>query len=596
MRLLVDKFKTSRLFTKIFIVMVVSIIAVSTLTSGITIRMSVDLFTKTFSITNSKVINQIETNLEAFHDSVITASNRVLQSGAIKRFLTEADSDSLTMAKTYYSISQQMEKIQSIVDTYEVGITITGINGRKYSTDLSFLPLSMDTPEYKDITRKAHAEPKRLMYQYYYSQSKDTDRNERLIIATKALMNRSTSEIYGTLYITIRERDFKQFYTSFTSGGNDVYMLDKSGVIVSSNKAEHIGTTAPDLLGYAVKLTSGQATDLNAKVMDRDSVVLAEYMPFYDYYLINVIDKELALSQMMNTKAIVMTCIVIVLASLIIVFLLSRQMTKSLTLLVKQMSNITKNHLDSYITVSGSYETRELGHAFNYMLDELHDYVDKLVASQKEQRNAELAALQQQINPHFLYNTLASIKFLVQQGSKEKASETINALIVMLQNTIGDVSETVTIEQELVNLKSYVFINHVRYGERIRVNYFVDPSCMQYHVPKLIIQPFIENAFFHAFNRKNEGTIHILVSKENDSLLCEIADNGDGMELDGTSTDPLRPGMPNHKSKRQLFSGIGINNVHDRIGLLYGDEYGITITSKVGEGTRISIRLPLVSL
>ena len=99
------------------------------------------------------------------------------------------------------------------------------------------------------------------------------------------------------------------------------------------------------------------------------------------------------------------------------------------------------------------------------MLDELHDYVDQLVLTQREQRNAELAALQSQINPHFLYNTLASVKVLVQQGNKDRAAETINALIALLQNTISDVSETVTVEQEVENLKNYVFINHVRYGD-----------------------------------------------------------------------------------------------------------------------------------
>ncbi|WP_196233357.1 sensor histidine kinase, partial [Paenibacillus polymyxa] len=109
--------------------------------------------------------------------------------------------------------------------------------------------------------------------------------------------------------------------------------------------------------------------------------------------------------------------------------------------------------------------------------------------------------------------TLASIKMLVLKGNKETAAETINALISLLQNTISNVSETITIEQEMANIQNYVFINHVRYGQRVQVNYFVSPDCLEYHVPKLIIQPFIENSFFHAFNEKNVGHIYILVSK-----------------------------------------------------------------------------------
>ncbi len=93
---------------------------------------------------------------------------------------------------------------------------------------------------------------------------------------------------------------------------------------------------------------------------------------------------------------------------------------------------MAKYDFDHYVTETGSYETRQLAQAFNYMLDELHDYVEKLIQTQNKQRNAELAALQQQINPHFLYNTLASVKFMVQQGNKEKAADTINALISLL--------------------------------------------------------------------------------------------------------------------------------------------------------------------
>ena len=129
----------------------------------------------------------------------------------------------------------------------------------------------------------------------------------------------------------------------------------------------------------------------------------------------------------------------------------------------------------------------------------------ELIVTQKKQRNAELAALQQQINPHFLYNTLASIKIMVKQGNKEKAAEMINKLIALLQNTIGRISETNTVEQELTNMKNYAFINQARYGEQIRVNYYIAPDCLSYELPKLIIQPFIENAFFHAFNKKTSG-------------------------------------------------------------------------------------------
>lgn len=589
MRIIYDKLKWHSLFLKIFVVMVVSIVGVTMLTSWLTINMTTNLFMKTFGITNSKVVNQVKTNFETFNYSVVTTAGKLQQSGSIKSFLTGPEVDSVTTSRMYYDISQQVKMFGSVLDSYSVGIKILGVNGRSYSTNSNIAPPMSDNELKRHaITNTAQAEPKRLIYQYSNSSLNPDYHGKPLIIATKALMERSTGVVYGTMYVTMFERDFKQLYNNMTSEGNDIALLDASGVIVSSNREDWIGQTDASLMGIAQKIVTEQIDSLNVDVMGQDSIVLTEDLPGFGYYLVNVIDKEAAMGQILDHKAVTLITTAIVILALIIVFLITRKITKSLTMLVRQMSGVTRNNFDNYVTIKGSYEVSELGDAYNYMLDEIHDYVDKLVETQKEQRNAELAALQRQINPHFLYNTLASIKILVQQGSKEKATETIHALIVLMQNAIGNISETNSIEEELVILKSYVLINQVRYGERIRVYYFISPDCLEYQVPKLIIQPFIENAFFHAFNKKGEGTIQVMVHKEADALICEVNDNGDGMEL---ATD--HQGLPYMRGKRQLFSGIGIKNVHSRIGLLYGDEYGVTISSQLGEGTKVKIRLPL---
>lgn len=572
-----ERFKFHSLFIKIFIVMLISIIAVAIASSWTTVRMSEKLFMNTFSITNSKVISQIKSSFEAFHYSVVTATNNAQLSGTIRSFLSEEDSDSLRMLRTYYNMTTQMKKIQSTLDAYQVGIKIMGKNGRSYSTNTNNLLMSDRELREHELTRNTLAEPKRLMYQFYEETVQDSPKKEAVIVGSKALMDRTSGDIYGTLYFTIHEKDFRSFYGSFVSTGNDVVILNKQGMIVSSNRSDLMGQQAGDLLQVASEIEEQQLAYQNIDFQGTDSILIADYLPSYDFYIVNLIDKQTALGQMVNGKMVVLFCSAIVAVALIVVFLIFRRLTRSLTLLTRQMSKITERNFHNYITVTGSFEFQELGHAYNYMLDELNEYVEKLVETQKEQRNAELAALQHQINPHFLYNTLASVNFLVQQGSQEKAVHTIHALISMLQNALSNVSESITVTQELENLKSYVFINQVRYGERIRVNFFVSPDCMDCHLPKLIIQPFIENAFFHAFTRKSGGFIHILISQDAGSLLCEVVDNGDGMDM-GAADLP----MSGLKGKRQLFTGIGIRNVHDRLVLMYGEEYGVTIKSAPG--------------
>jgi len=590
MRVFLDKFKYHGLFIKMFTVTLVSIIAVSLLTSTVMIQMSEKLFMNTFSITNSKIISQITANFESFNYSIVTASNNVLQNGSIKGFLTKPDKNAISSVSSYYEASMQMKRIQSNVAAYPVTITITGINGKSHSTDSYYWPSSLEKLRNSRLTENTLVAPKRLIYQLDIENMADTSAEDPIIVASRALMEKTSAKKYGIVYFAIKESEFKRFYSSFTSRGNDVVILDRSGLVVSSNRHELIGKQEDALLGYAKEIDEQKLDFKDVSVMGKSNLVLSQYLPVYDFYLVNLIDKQAVLSEMVDFKTVALICIAIVFSALIIVFLISRRLTKSLTMLARQMSRITANHFDNYINVTGSYEIKQLGNAYNYMLDELNDYIKQLIQTQKDQRNAELSALQMQINPHFLYNTLASVKILVQQGNKEKAAATINSLISLLQNTVSNISETISVAQELVNLKHYVFINHVRYGEQIVVNYFVSNDCYGYHLPKLIIQPFIENAFFHAFQERNDGHIYVLFSREDDALMIEVVDNGIGMKDYDHENQENRSNSGSH-----FFSGIGIRNVQDRIVLLYGEEFGVEIVSDIGEGTRVKIRLPLKS-
>lgn len=415
--------------------------------------------------------------------------------------------------------------------------------------------------------------------------------HNNFIIATKVLQDQGTKKQFGMMYITINENVFNKFYSNFTTAGNDVVLISPDGTIVSSNKKNIIGTKDENLLSAAKKIHTDNLRYINMNLNKKIFIILAEYMPIYDFYLVNVIDTNIALGDMYNIKEIILICGLIIAISVSILFAITRKITKPLRVLVKEMSKITEGNFDNHINLEGSSEIRKLSTSFNYMLDGLNDYVEKLIVAQKNQRKAELSALQMQINPHFIYNTLASIKWLVLKGDKEKSSETINSFISLLQNTISETSETITVDQEIENLKNYVFINETRYGDSIKANFHVLPQCNDYRIPKLILQPFIENAFFHAFTGDKEGRIHVFISEKNNKLLCEIVDNGIGMKE--TQISNLYSCV---SSKHKHFTGIGIKNVDDRIKLLYGNEYGVTINSKVDVGTTINIYLPLITV
>lgn len=578
------KLRDQSLFSKIFVVMMISIILVTVLIAGITVQMSQKLFVQTFSITNGKIINQIKSALDSSHYAAVNIAIDVAQSGAIRGFMTEQDATSLANFKRYYSMRDQMDRIQSGIGAKNIGISILGANGRSYTSDVTYWSGSSEQLKAIPITQAAAERGGQLFYSFM--DASPLNSQSRYLVAAKALVVPGTSKIYGTLYMFTRETDFRKNYASFTSQGNDVVILDQSGVIVSSNRTDQIGTASPVLLDSARQMTESNQASQELTLDGRDVIVLADYLPSYNFYIVNLIDKNETIGKLLDKKTIFLIVAAIAAVAVLVIYFLTKKLTQSLRTLVKKMSNVTQKNFHNYMSVTGTYETRQLSTAFNYMLKELNDYVGQLVETQKEQRKAELAALQQQINPHFLYNTLASVNILVQRGSKEQATETIHALISLLQNTISNVNETITVEEELINLRHYVYINQVRYGDRIKVDYFIAPDCMSVQVPKLMLQPFIENAFFHAFNIKNAGYIYVTIMKDRDTLHCEVVDTGDGMDLDHPEVIPAPSGS------RQLFSGIGIRNVHDRLTLLYGEEYGVTISSTPGQGTKVQIRIP----
>jgi two-component system, sensor histidine kinase YesM len=587
MRYIPERFKHNGLFINMFIITVIIIIMVSVTITWTTIRMSEQFFFDRFSIMNEKVMNQVKDSFETFHYSIVLASSNLQESGTVQSVFTEKQTSAEEM-NSFFNMGQLLNRIQSNLDAYEVEIILTGKNGESFRTDRTSWPISDHDLKTSVLTSNTLKEPKRLMYQSDYrpNQAEETG-DKHFIIASKALMDRMSGNVYGSMYFAIQEKVFRKFYSNYTSPGNNVFLVDQSGLIVSSNQSKLIGYKSEDLLDYASQLKNHSHQYIVGKFMGKDQIIVMDYLPSFHMYLFNIIDKQTAIGDLIDKKEIVLISMGIVFLALIIVLLASRRLTNSLSSLVKQIGNASKHDFHRYVAVSGTYETRQIGISFNSMLDELHEYVEQLMLSQKQQRNAELAALQQQINPHFLYNTLASIKFMVQQGGKEETEAMIHALIALLQNTVGNVSETIPVKQELDNLKNYVFINQNRYGNRIKVNYFLAPDCMEYPVPKLILQPFMENSFFHGFNKKSEGTINVLVWREGDNLICEVADNGDGMEVGAENS------LPKTKRKQQLFSGIGVRNVHDRIQLIYGEPYGVVITSEPGKGTKVRITMPI---
>lgn len=585
----IRKLKNHSLFFKLVLIMLISSISISVITAFTIMNISKRLFIDNFSITNTKILSQIEANSADLNDKLISVMNTVNNSWAFRRYLSEDNNDSVSLSNIIYNLKQHLKVNDPILHSEDIDLLVVGVNSSTFIGSSALLTTPVQVIKRDEITKSAFKTPDKLLYKYRNSGFTSLTKNNNVIIAAKVLHDQRTKEQYGMLYITINESVFSKLYSNFTTNGNDVFIMSADGTIVSSNKKNLIGTKDENLIDIARSTNNDAIKYKNIKINNKNYTVLAEYMPIYNFFLVNVIDTNIALNDMYNINEIALNCSIIIIIAVSILFIITSKTTKPLRVLVKEMSKVTEGNFKNHINLGGSSEIKKLSNSFNYMLDDLNDYVERLLIAQKNQRKAELSALQMQINPHFIYNTLASIKWLVLKGDKEKASSTIDSFISLLQNTISNTSETITVEKEIENLKNYVLINETRYGDKIKVGFHVFSKCSNYKIPKLILQPFIENAFFHAFSGDEEGRIHVFVSEKDNKLICEISDNGAGID-----ENKILELYSSAASKRKHFTSIGIKNVDDRIKLLYGNEYGVTIISKLNQGTTINVTLPII--
>lgn len=267
--------------------------------------------------------------------------------------------------------------------------------------------------------------------------------------------------------------------------------------------------------------------------------------------------------------------------------ILSRAFSRPVRSLTMAMEAFEKNTKDfRFEPVEGSCEVHALSESFAHMVLQIQELMEKVRQEEMTLRKTELSALQAQINPHFLYNTLDSISWMCEEGRNKEAAEMIGALAKLFRISISKGHELITIERELQHAESYLKIQKYRYGSSFTYILDVDSSCYQYLCNKVTFQPLIENALYHGLDMVDEGEIIIGVHQTDQEIILSVEDNGVGMTKE--ECEAIFSKEAHHKI------GIGVKNVDDRIKIYFGEEYGLSIKSELDEGTKVEIRMPKV--
>ncbi|GLX66062.1 cache domain-containing sensor histidine kinase [Paenibacillus glycanilyticus] len=288
-------------------------------------------------------------------------------------------------------------------------------------------------------------------------------------------------------------------------------------------------------------------------------------------------------------------------AVLFVSIIISRRITKNLRRLRDRMVKIDEGNLKYVKPLQSKDEVGHLSQAFSEQMGQIYSLLEEVKRREQQKRKAEIKALQSQIDPHFLYNTLNTIQFLAQLQQVPNIREVTTSLIELLRDMAKSDSEYTSLEDEITNLERYVNIQSYRLVQPFTVHYEIEEEARKYLIPRMLVQPLLENALIHGIEPvKHKGMISVKMLAEGNRLTIAVTDNGAGIPEDrlvrlaNMLTEPVEVSPGNGSSPHNRFSGLGVMNVAQRIRLLFGREYGLRIYSQQGLFTTTELTLPII--
>ena len=255
------------------------------------------------------------------------------------------------------------------------------------------------------------------------------------------------------------------------------------------------------------------------------------------------------------------------------------------------MEEVENGDFSVRYTYHSSDEFGRLGKNFNQMLERIQKLISQIYEEQKKLKNSELKALQAQIQPHFLYNSLDSVMWLLRMDKNRDAEKMLNELSTLFKISLSKGNEIITIEEELRHISSYLFITNMIYSKKFEYAIECDPVLYSYRTLKLLLQPLAENAIAHAIPMPGQKVfIQVRIYEDEDSLVLSVQDISRGIDQETLEKLQQQLGTAAHPDHRD--SGYGLYNVNERIHILFGSSYGLTVTSEPDFGTEVTVKIP----
>lgn len=471
----------------------------------------------------------------------------------------------------YQELYNNTEEIREYADfsLYSIG----GIC--KYTTNNS-IEIGSELPVYWGILRAAGNDKAKLHIQRVEEHS--TTRKGVLLQASRAITDLNDNCI-GYIVIDMDTNDFEKLLQGTFSFNTNLMIVDSYWNSIYSTESSSEVSLVPMLRECIWNNTNFASVEEDRRIYVReiDNTGLVIVLEQGEAFTTSITKTMYGISILMAVVCLLL-CVAVSLK-------LSRNLSKPMRTLTQAMKEVENGDLNVQIKIERSDEIGHLAKHFNQMIKELQYYMMEQLRQQKELNNVSIAMMQAQLNPHFLYNTLDTMKWVAKANHVPEIAMLSSSLAKILRISISQ-EAFVTVKEEMELVKCYVDIQQIRFSDRFEYDVCLPEELKDYKIPKLIVQPIVENAIIHGLADRDSGMILVDISSEKDNLLISVLDDGCGMAKE--VMDHL-----NSRNREHLEGHLGFYNVDSIIRLYYGPEYGLKACEIESGGTKVTVTLPL---
>lgn len=561
------------------------------------IGMFLFIFTKKIEADNVTYSRQLLQNankrLENYFDEVASIANEANYNYYLQNYLiAEKDNaegySNLTNAKSMQDYEMSSKVFNSSLNS-RTDVTSLMIFGKKslllHKSIYEFWSVVQDYDSYPWY-QKAIESPNTSVITGPMRHEFLKDNTEQTISLSRRISSYIDGSFLGVILIDLNLNKIAEIFESFYANGEGTLcILNDQGQIVYPMNYNKI---TPQLLE---KLNNSEKDNFIARIDQEEYQVVAATFEKADWKVLSLTSTGQLKESMYDTLGIVIAAIVLVMVILGVA--LSRILTGVVNPILRLKGHIDladEGHLSERAKVLNHNETGALSKSFNKMLDRIENLMGEVVNEQEEKRKYELQALQAQINPHFLYNTLDSIIWMAEAKNPDVVPMT-EALAKLFRISLNKGNEFIRIEDEMEHVRNYLVIQSMRYTDKFTYHIEINDEVRYCKTIKLIVQPIVENSIYHGIKKKRgKGRIDILACRKDEKLCIRVRDDGNGMNEETCQAILTK----DSKFENSSGSGIGVKNVNERIQLYFGKEYGLCYTSVLGEGTTAELILPIM--